>query len=519
MKFSRFSKRVSLVLVLGVALPALVLAALGVFLTLRIAQAVEDESVKYHTYLSQLLAEAFEQELLAHLRDAIVPAENVARNGGGVPLILFSLEQDAGEFEGAHFVPLEALNGYSLLMVESTPLVYAPGQGEHQGEHFTGLLLRDPDGQPMGAGGWWIDPRKFLTAHLEQVIQDRLPSNPRMYGGFESTRRLSMQLFAPDGAEIGRVRVPEASHTSRVEPLQGPFEGYSIRVAPTVNAPVVWTGRFITIELAFIVLMTLVILAAIVFGLRYTIRQLELAQLKAGFVSNVTHELKTPIALIRLAVETLEMRRVNSPAEADKFLSMINRETLRLGELVEKILDFARLEAGQRVFRMEPVDLVAVVESALESLRPRLEHQGFTLDVDLPESLPAVNGDATALTHCVLNLLDNAAKYSKERKRIRVTAGVKQNHAFVSVTDQGIGIAPSDQKKIFEKFVRLENGLVHDVKGAGLGLSLVAQIVKAHDGKIEVQSAPGEGSTFTLALPVASGMVSEAPEARQRTAS
>jgi signal transduction histidine kinase len=519
MRFSRFSKRVSLVLVLGVALPALVLAALGVFLTLRIAQAVEDESVKYHTYLSQLLAEAFEQELLAHLRTAIVPAENVARNGGGVPLILFALEQDAGEFEGAHFVPLEDLNGYSMLMVESTPMLYAPGDGPHQGEYFTGLLLRDPDGQPMGAGGWWIDPRKFLTAHLEQVIQDRLPSNPRMYGGFESTRRLSMQLFAADGAEIGRVRVPEASHTSRVEPLQGPFEGYSIRVAPTVNAPVVWTGRFITIELAFIVLMTLVIFGAIVFGLRYTIRQLELAQLKAGFVSNVTHELKTPIALIRLAVETLEMRRVNNPAEADKFLHMINRETLRLGELVEKILDFARLEAGQRVFRMEPVDLVQVVEGALETYRPRLEHQGFTLEVDLPETLPPVNGDATALSHCVLNLLDNAVKYSKERKRIRVTAGVKQNHAFVSVMDHGIGIAPGDQKKIFEKFVRLENGLVHDVKGAGLGLSLVAQIIKAHDGKIEVQSAPGEGSTFTLALPVASGMVSEAPEVRQRTAS
>jgi len=519
MKFSRFSRRVAVVLVFGVALPALVLAGTGILLTLRIARAVEDEGVKYNTYLSQLLAEAFEQELMAHLRASIVPAENVARNGGGVSQILFALQQDAGEFEGSHFVPLEELNGYSLLMVESTPLVYAPGTGEHEGEAFTGLLLRDPDGQPMGAGGWWINPRKFLTAHLEQVIQDRLPANPRMYGGFESTRRLSMQLFSRDGSEIGRVHTPEPSGTSRVEALQGPFEGYSIRVAPTANSPVVWTGRFITIELAFIVLMTLVILVATIFGLRYTIRQLEVAQLKAGFVSNVTHELKTPIALIRLAVETLELRRVSNPAEADKFLHMISRETQRLGELVEKILDFARLEAGQHVFRMETVDLLAVVESAIETYRPRLEHQGFALEVDLPEAMPAVNGDATALTHCVLNLLDNAVKYSKERKRIRVTAGQRGNQVFVSVTDFGIGIAPGDQKKIFEKFVRLETGLVHNVKGAGLGLSLVAQIIKAHDGKIEVQSNPGEGSTFTLVLPVASGMVSESPEARQLTAS
>jgi signal transduction histidine kinase len=519
MAVSRFSRRVLIILGLGVAVPALILAITGVFLTLRIARAVEDESVKYNTYLAQQIAESFEQEVMAHLRRSIAPAENAARNGATIGEITALLRDETGEFEGAHLVGVDELDGYSLLIIESQPLIYAPGTGARRSQYFAGLLLRDPVGQVAGAGGWWIDARTFLTGHLESVIQDRLPSNPRMYGGFESTRRLAVQLYAPDNAEIGRVRNPGPGRTARVEALQGPFEGYSVRVSATANSPVVWTGRFVVIELVFIGLMGLVILLATIFGLRYTIRQIELAQLKAGFVSNVTHELKTPIAIIRLAVESLEMRRVSTPEEANKFLAMISRETTRLSTLVEKILEFARLEAGQRVFQFEEVDMAQIVRAAVDSLRPQLEHQEFSLTVDLPDSLPPVNGDAIALSQCVLNLIDNAIKYSRERKEIRIVAGVRDDEVTVAVSDRGIGIAAGDQKKIFEKFVRLENGLVHDVKGAGLGLSLVAQILRAHDGRIEVESVAGEGSTFTLVLPVASGMFKEQTEARRRAVS
>jgi len=519
MAISRFSRRALSVIVLGVAVPALLLAAVGVFLTLRIARAIENETIRYNTYLAQQVAEAFEQELMAHMRRGIGPAENAARMGAGLPEVVRALESEAAEFEGTHFVPLEELDGYSLLIVEALPLVYAPGAGARKDQYFAGLLLRDPDGQVIGAGGWWIDARKFLSAHLDPVVQERLPGNPRLYGGFESTRKLSVALYAPDGAEIGRVRTPVTQRTARSEPLAGPFENYSVRVSPTSSGSVVWTGRFVTIEIAFIVLMSLVILAATVFGLRYTVRQLELAQLKSGFVSNVTHELKTPIALIRLAVETLEMRRYSTPEEGERFIHAIGRETLRLSQLVDNILDFARLEAGQRVFRFESVDLVQVVREALESFRPRLEHQGFELIVEIPDQLPPVSGDPTALTHCVLNLLDNAIKYSRTRREVRVAAGTRGSFVTVSVGDKGIGISPGDQKSIFEKFVRLETGLVHDVKGAGLGLSLVDQIIRAHGGRVEVESVPGEGSTFTLVLPAAGGMVSEHMETRERTAS
>jgi two-component system phosphate regulon sensor histidine kinase PhoR len=220
-------------------------------------------------------------------------------------------------------------------------------------------------------------------------------------------------------------------------------------------------------------------------------------------VSNVTHELKTPVALIRLAVETLEMRRVKSPEETDRFLRTIGRETQRLGQLVDNILDFARLEAGQVTFRFGPVDLPALAQDVVETLRPRFDHLEFQVEVDVPEALPPARGDAMALTHCLLNLLDNAIKYSRDRREIRVTGASRDGMVAISVTDRGIGISPADRRRIFEKFVRLEDGLVHDVRGAGLGLSLVDQIMRAHGGRVEVVSTMGEGSTFTLVLPVA----------------
>jgi len=406
-----------------------------------------------------------------------------------------------------------------LLVVESQPLVY--GQGARGPHHlrFAGMMLRDGQGEIVGAGGWWVDPRDFLDKHLEGVMEERLASNTRIYGGIESSRNLSVAVIGADGIALARVRTPSGNSEFGTALMEGPFEGYAVRVAPTGNAPVSWARRFVLIEVAFISLMGLVILAAIVFGLRYIVRQLELARIKSSFVSNVSHELKTPISLIRLAVETLEMGRFSSPAESEKFVRLIGRETLRLNQLVDNILDFARLEAGQRVFKFTDVDLVEVIRETLDSYRLRLEDQGFTLSVDLPEALPSVRGDANAIAQCLLNLLDNAIKYSRTRKEIRVSAAARDGEASISVADRGIGISPRDQRRVFEKFVRLETGLVHDVKGAGLGLSLVDQIVRAHGGRVEVASALGEGSTFTLVFPAVHGESAKGDEPQARTAS
>jgi signal transduction histidine kinase len=155
----------------------------------------------------------------------------------------------------------------------------------------------------------------------------------------------------------------------------------------------------------------------------------------------------------------------------------------------------------------------------LDTLKPRLDHLEFKVETDVPDALPPARGDAMALTHCLLNLLDNAIKYSRTRREIRISGAARDGTVSLSVSDRGIGIAPADRRRIFEKFVRLEDGLVHDVRGAGLGLSLVDQIVRAHGGRVDVVSAVGEGSTFTLVLPVATEVESLPAESQRRTAS
>jgi signal transduction histidine kinase len=508
MAISPFSRRVLGIIGLGVVFPATLLAGLGIYLTLRISDVVTAQSSRYNLYIGQQVAEAFEQELLSSLQRSIAPAENAARGEAGQDGVLAALAANTGDFVSPYFVPLDELSGYDMLLVEHQPLIYARGTEDHAGHWFTGLLLRGADGQVIGAGGWWMDPGRFLASQLRPVFEDRLPQNTRMYGGIESTRGLSIRLIGPR-RQIALSPDPGYRRTAYLEPLTGPFDGYSVRIAATSNAPVVWAGRFVRLLVLFIAIMALVLVVATFFGLRYTVRQLELAQIKSSIVSNVSHELKTPIALIRLAVETLEMRRLSSPEDTEKFLRSISRETMRLNQLVDNILDFARLEAGKKVFQFTPVNVVDLVRDAVDSFRPRLEDQGFRFEVEMPAELPVVRGDTAALTQCVLNLLDNAMKYSRTRREVKVLAAELGDHGSaapsvaISVSDRGIGISPRDQKSIFEKFVRIETGLVHDVKGAGLGLSLVDQIMRAHGGHIELKSTVGEGSTFTLVLPAA----------------
>ena len=507
MAVSRFSRRVLVLIGFGIALPGLVLAGLGIVLTLRIGRTVQNEAIRYNAYMAQQVAEAFQQELLADIRRSIAVAENAARAGADDAQLRAALEAGGSDLGPAYVVPIREVSEYSMLVQEGQPLLFGP---QRPGRWFAGLMLRGPRGQMIGAAGWLFSPGGFLQRHMMSVVQDRLPSKPTMYGGFERTRLLSVELFDPVGNRIANVREPWDLSVTHTEGLEGPFEGFRVRIGATERAPAMMANRFVGMEVGFIGLMGLVIFAATVFGVRYTVRQLELAQLKSGFVSNVTHEFKTPIALIRLAVETLEMRRVTSAEESQKFLATIARETTRLSQLVDNILDFARLEAGQTVFRLEPVDLAHVVREAVEHFRPRLDPLGFKVEVEIADDLPKVRGDERALSHCVLNLLDNAMKYSRGRKELRVSAGARGGRVTVSVADRGIGISPRDQKRVFEKFVRLETGLVHDVKGAGLGLSLVEQIMRAHGGRVELVSTAGEGSTFTLVLPAAEGVVEAA---------
>ncbi len=231
-------------------------------------------------------------------------------------------------------------------------------------------------------------------------------------------------------------------------------------------------------------------------------REVHLARLKSDFVANVSHELKTPLALVRLFAETLELGRVPSPEKAQQYYRVINKESHRLTQLINNILDFSRIEAGRKEYRFAPTDVARVVRDVIESYRFQIEQQGFELAVNVEEDLPHVPADEEALGQAILNLVNNAIKYSRDVKSIRIDVGWQGSHVLVAVTDRGIGIPRSEQKKIFEKFYRGEDSLVHETKGSGLGLALVRHIMEAHGGEVQLESAPGKGSTFTLVLPV-----------------
>ena len=253
-------------------------------------------------------------------------------------------------------------------------------------------------------------------------------------------------------------------------------------------------------------LLTLFVLSALVAGilltLRATARELRLAQAKSTFVSNVSHELKTPLSLIRLFAETLEMGRVKTAADAQEYYRIINRESQRLTHLINNILDFARIEAGRKEYQFEQADIGQVVEEVVTSYKHQLVASGFNLQVEILRPLPSLEMDREAVAQAVLNLLTNAVKYSDHTKEITIRVFEQKESVAIEVADCGIGIPRAEQEKIFENFYRVSTGLVHNTKGSGMGLALVKHVIEAHGGRIQVESTAGAGSCFTILLPV-----------------
>jgi signal transduction histidine kinase len=249
---------------------------------------------------------------------------------------------------------------------------------------------------------------------------------------------------------------------------------------------------------------TLFVLCVLVLGvvllLRDVWRQLALARLRADLVSSVSHELKTPLTLIRLYGETLVHGPNFTEEERHGFYGIIARESERLTHLIERVLDFSRIDGGEKEYRLVLGDLSSVVGPTVEPYRRYLAQQGFTVETELAESLPPVRLDPDAVSQAVLNLLDNAAKYSGPSKFVAVRLYAAPKNIVLEVEDHGIGIAPEERDKIFDQFYR---GSRSTAKGGyGLGLFLVKHIMDAHGGSIELDSEPGRGSRFRLLFPI-----------------
>jgi signal transduction histidine kinase len=230
-------------------------------------------------------------------------------------------------------------------------------------------------------------------------------------------------------------------------------------------------------------------------------REMRIAALRSQFVSSVSHELKTPLTAIRMFAETLQLERIDPAARAE-YLDTIVSETERLTRLLNNVLDFSKIEEGRKAYRREDASLADVVRAAVRAMTYPLEQQGFMLRVELDDSLPPAKIDADALEQAILNLLTNAMKYSGSGRTIDLRLAREGGKAVISVRDEGIGIAAADQARIFEKFYRISTPENQRIPGTGLGLTLVDHIVKAHDGSVHVESAPGRGSVFTIHLPL-----------------
>ncbi|HTN83235.1 MAG TPA: ATP-binding protein [Sorangium sp.] len=232
-------------------------------------------------------------------------------------------------------------------------------------------------------------------------------------------------------------------------------------------------------------------------------RERNLSELQADFVSKVSHELRTPLTSIRMFTETLKLRRGDTSSE-DRCIDALTKESARLQQLIDRLLDWGRMESGRRVYELSEHHLEDVVNEAIHAFEPTREKRSVELDVAVDANLPPVLCDRSALVDATVNLLSNAYKYGGQPRQIRVSAHVTNRSALITVRDNGKGIARQEHKRIFEKFYRVDDLLARQQEGSGLGLSIVKHVIRAHGGRILVDSEPGKGSTFTLVLPIRS---------------
>ncbi|HEY4952137.1 MAG TPA: HAMP domain-containing sensor histidine kinase [Verrucomicrobiae bacterium] len=256
-------------------------------------------------------------------------------------------------------------------------------------------------------------------------------------------------------------------------------------------------------------LLIVVLVLAIVIGSWLIVRnlniELTLARQKTDFVSNVSHELKTPLTSIRMFSELLAEGRVADTTKQRSYLNIITAEAARLTRLINNVLDFSRMERGEKKYDFSPCDLTEIVRSTAETFRPHLEANGFKFDCELPEAPVSLRADADALSQIIVNLLSNAEKYSTSKKEITLRLAQKLAplpHAEIRVLDRGSGIPRGSEEKVFEKFYRAHDSLSSGIQGSGLGLTIARQIARAHGGDVVYEPRDGGGSCFILRLPL-----------------
>jgi signal transduction histidine kinase/tetratricopeptide (TPR) repeat protein len=357
--------------------------------------------------------------------------------------------------------------------------------------------------QALGAEG---PTPLLLGVELDPGVLARDVFQP-LCASLSASEEVIVRVLDAEGAVVARGAGDGATTLEGGPSAAAPLAGLGWRLDVSRSRAAVQAARRNRLLLysALIGLTLLSAVAGAMATIRYVERNLELAKMKSDFLSNITHELKTPLTSIKMYGEMLAAGRLRTEEKRKEYAEHIVREGDRLQKLIENVLDFARQDSGQHEYVLAEEDVADTVSEAVDLFRLSAKARGFDLFVELPPvgKHPPVDLDRDAVVRSVLNLLSNAVKYSTDRRRITVSVKRENREAMaISVEDQGIGIAAEDLERIFDRFYRAGDENTRGISGAGLGLSLVDHIVRAHQGQIEVESEKGQGSTFTISLPV-----------------
>ena len=378
-------------------------------------------------------------------------------------------------------------------------------RGDKKGYETAAMFLvspSDPGGHP-GIGGVFFDAEflrdQFFPAQLNELMSHNLTENP----GEKHTNHAVMMLHMKNESSPLAASTEWDGGAPEIERnMEGAFPGLTMAIKLQGTTIAALGKRFMRTNFLILGAISVLLAGGILLTYHNVNKEMALARLKSDFVSNVSHELRTPLSLIRLYAETLEMGRLSTQEKYDEYYRIIRKESERLSALINNILDFSRIEAGKKEYDFRETDVGELVRNTLDSYRYQIEQNGFKFEEHIADGLPNVRLDREAIARSLLNLVNNALKYSQHDKYLGVNLSAQNGAVKIEVIDHGIGIPNQEQHKIFEKFYRVGDPLVHTTKGSGLGLSLVRHIVHAHGGEVFVESTPGQGSKFVIALPV-----------------
>lgn len=341
-----------------------------------------------------------------------------------------------------------------------------------------------------------INPRVLDSLLLEEFTANGLGTNWH-YGVFDA-EGVPVEMGRGDRQDTSVAATSRFREKLFRHDLAGPT--YYLHVEVPEQRRMLWKGM-LPLLLTSALLMA-IILVAFLFTIRTIFRQKRISEIRNDLVNNLTHELKTPISTIGLACEALtDPSMPKTEQQVRTFITMIRDENKRLGSLVENVLQSAVLESGHMGLKRVELDVHALLQDVVRSSGIQVSRRNGHIELDLQADIHHVSGDRIHLTNLFYNLIDNAVKYAEQEPRIRIATRSNDEGVTVSVTDNGIGIAPSEQCKIFDRLYRVPTGNLHNAKGFGLGLSYVRTVVERHRGRIKLESAPGRGSTFHIFIP------------------